>query len=249
MCAWDCWSTAYGRTTARRSHQGRPLRPAGHPLPQLGDAGRQRRPFRRRRLCRRGRPLSPLRLAGLPVGAPHRHLPQAQGARERHLHVGVSTGHADRRLDLRPGTKARAATRSTARASSSEIYLLADPRYTGRVSVPVLWDKERKTIVNNEFVRDHPHAQFGVRRASPTMHTDYYPAALRAEIDRDQRPGLSEHQQRRLSRRLRHHAGGLRGGVPRPVRRARRDGAAAVAAALSRGQHASPKPTGGCSAR
>ena len=32
----------------------------------------------------------------------------------------------------------------------SEIYLLADPKYTGRVSVPVLWDKERKTIVNNE---------------------------------------------------------------------------------------------------
>jgi len=32
----------------------------------------------------------------------------------------------------------------------SEIYLLANPRYSGRVSVPVLWDKKRKTIVNNE---------------------------------------------------------------------------------------------------
>ena len=32
----------------------------------------------------------------------------------------------------------------------SEVYLLADPRYTGRVTVPVLWDKKRKTIVNNE---------------------------------------------------------------------------------------------------
>src|SRR5665647_2857233 len=32
----------------------------------------------------------------------------------------------------------------------SEIYVLADPHYTGRVSVPVLWDKKRKTIVNNE---------------------------------------------------------------------------------------------------
>src|SRR6202790_1859397 len=31
-----------------------------------------------------------------------------------------------------------------------EIYLLAEPGYTGRVTVPVLWDKERKTIVNNE---------------------------------------------------------------------------------------------------
>ena len=32
----------------------------------------------------------------------------------------------------------------------SEVYLLADAKYTGRVSVPVLWDKKRKTIVSNE---------------------------------------------------------------------------------------------------
>src|SRR5262245_59995213 len=32
----------------------------------------------------------------------------------------------------------------------AEIYLRADARYTGRVSVPALWDKERRTIVNNE---------------------------------------------------------------------------------------------------
>ena len=31
-----------------------------------------------------------------------------------------------------------------------EVYLAADPRFTGRVTVPVLWDKERATIVNNE---------------------------------------------------------------------------------------------------
>ncbi|WP_085899453.1 glutathione S-transferase family protein [Kiloniella majae] len=31
-----------------------------------------------------------------------------------------------------------------------EIYTLADPNYTGRVSVPVLWDKKLKTIVSNE---------------------------------------------------------------------------------------------------
>src|SRR3989304_1198889 len=31
-----------------------------------------------------------------------------------------------------------------------EVYLQAKPDYTGRVSVPVLWDKQRKTIVNNE---------------------------------------------------------------------------------------------------
>ena len=31
-----------------------------------------------------------------------------------------------------------------------EIYTAADPTYTGRVTVPVLWDRERRTIVNNE---------------------------------------------------------------------------------------------------
>src|SRR5690606_5499216 len=31
-----------------------------------------------------------------------------------------------------------------------EIYLKADPHYTGRVTVPVLWDKKRQTIVSNE---------------------------------------------------------------------------------------------------
>jgi putative glutathione S-transferase len=31
-----------------------------------------------------------------------------------------------------------------------ELYLLADPTYNGRFSVPVLWDKKLKTIVSNE---------------------------------------------------------------------------------------------------
>ncbi|MGL4882115.1 MAG: glutathione S-transferase family protein, partial [Waterburya sp.] len=31
-----------------------------------------------------------------------------------------------------------------------EIYALADPKYTGRVTVPILWDKQTSTIVNNE---------------------------------------------------------------------------------------------------
>lgn len=31
-----------------------------------------------------------------------------------------------------------------------DLYLKADPNYSGRVTVPVLWDKETKTIVNNE---------------------------------------------------------------------------------------------------
>lgn len=33
-----------------------------------------------------------------------------------------------------------------------EVYLEADSTYTGRVTVPVLWDKEQETIVNNESI-------------------------------------------------------------------------------------------------
>jgi glutathionyl-hydroquinone reductase len=63
-----------------------------------------------------------------------------------------------------------------------EIYLLANPRYTGRVSVPVLWDMERRTIVNNEspeIIR-----MFNSAFAAYTDDcTDYYPPDLREEID------------------------------------------------------------------
>ena len=65
----------------------------------------------------------------------------------------------------------------------SEIYLLTDPKYSGRVSVPVLWDKKRKTIVNNESpeIIRMLNSAFN---AFTNVHTDYYPEKLRGEIDR-----------------------------------------------------------------
>ncbi len=63
-----------------------------------------------------------------------------------------------------------------------EVYTAADPVYTGRVTVPVLWDKERETIVSNEsaeIIRMLNSAFDGVG-ATPG---DYYPQALREEID------------------------------------------------------------------
>jgi glutathionyl-hydroquinone reductase len=65
----------------------------------------------------------------------------------------------------------------------AEIYLRADPKYTGRVSVPALWDKERRTIVNNESpeIIRMLNGAFG---RFTNVRTDYYPEALRAEIDR-----------------------------------------------------------------
>ena len=65
----------------------------------------------------------------------------------------------------------------------SEVYVLADPKYTGRVSVPVLWDKNNRTIVSNESseIIRMLNSAFD---AFTNSHTDYYPKDLRAEIDR-----------------------------------------------------------------
>jgi putative glutathione S-transferase len=65
----------------------------------------------------------------------------------------------------------------------AEIYLRAEPRYTGRVSVPVLWDKERRTIVNNESAEIIRMINGAFGRFT-NVRTDYYPPALREEIDR-----------------------------------------------------------------
>ena len=68
------------------------------------------------------------------------------------------------------------------KATLAEIYLLADPHYTGRVSVPVLWDKKRRTIVNNESseIIRMLNSAFD---AFTDVRADYYPVALRSEID------------------------------------------------------------------
>ena len=64
-----------------------------------------------------------------------------------------------------------------------ELYTHASPTYSGRVTVPVLYDKERDTIVSNEsseIIRMFNSAFDAVGATGP----DLYPAALRAEIDR-----------------------------------------------------------------
>src|ERR1700729_4396913 len=65
----------------------------------------------------------------------------------------------------------------------AEVYLLADPHYTGRVSVPVLWDKKQRTIVNNES-SEIIRMLNSAFEAFTNVHTDYYPVELRGEIDR-----------------------------------------------------------------
>jgi putative glutathione S-transferase len=67
-----------------------------------------------------------------------------------------------------------------------EVYTRADASYSGRVTVPVLWDKKTGTIVNNEsseIIRMFNTAFDGIGAKAG----DYYPERLRTEID-----GLNE---------------------------------------------------------
>ncbi|MBB2749378.1 UNVERIFIED_ORG: putative glutathione S-transferase [Rhizobium aethiopicum] len=63
-----------------------------------------------------------------------------------------------------------------------EIYSRAAPDFTGRATVPVLWDKQRKTIVNNESadILRMLNSGFGDLAKNPI---DLYPAERRNAID------------------------------------------------------------------
>jgi glutathionyl-hydroquinone reductase len=63
-----------------------------------------------------------------------------------------------------------------------EAYLASDPGYDGRVSSPVLWDRVTGRIVNNESVAIMRMLN-GAFATFAGDATDYYPAALAAEID------------------------------------------------------------------
>ncbi|EQB13441.1 glutathione S-transferase family protein [Novosphingobium lindaniclasticum] len=63
-----------------------------------------------------------------------------------------------------------------------QVYTAADPAYSGRVTVPLLWDRETGRIVNNEsseIIRMFNKAFDGLGAAPG----DFYPEALRDKID------------------------------------------------------------------
>jgi glutathionyl-hydroquinone reductase len=64
-----------------------------------------------------------------------------------------------------------------------QAYSASNPHYTGKVTVPTLWDKKTKRIVNNESseIIRMLNSEFGALGADST---DFYPKHLRAEIDR-----------------------------------------------------------------
>ncbi|NEP19728.1 MAG: glutathione S-transferase family protein [Leptolyngbya sp. SIO4C1] len=63
-----------------------------------------------------------------------------------------------------------------------EIYVKADPAYTGRVTVPILWDKATHTIVNNESSEIIRMFNSAFDQVGATAG-DYCPEELRDEID------------------------------------------------------------------
>lgn len=63
-----------------------------------------------------------------------------------------------------------------------QIYTRADPKYSGRVTVPVLWDKQNSTIVSNESseIIRMLNTEFN---DFTDVKTDFYPAELQSEIN------------------------------------------------------------------
>jgi putative glutathione S-transferase len=67
-----------------------------------------------------------------------------------------------------------------------DLYLRADPNYSGRFTVPVLWDKKQHTIVNNEsseIIRMFNSEFDALVPEGGKAKLDLYPAELRKEID------------------------------------------------------------------
>ena len=68
----------------------------------------------------------------------------------------------------------------------SQIYEAAAPGYTGTATVPVLWDKQQKTIVNNESseIIRMLNSEFNQFCSTPEQRDlDLYPEDLRQQIE------------------------------------------------------------------
>jgi putative glutathione S-transferase len=85
-------------------------------------------------------------------------------------------------LMLEEGWACRDPDPLTGATRAYDIYLKADPNYSGRVTVPILWDKQRNTIVNNESseIIRMLNTEFA---ALTDNRADYYPSEVAREID------------------------------------------------------------------
>lgn len=64
-----------------------------------------------------------------------------------------------------------------------EVYALAKPGYTGRVIVPVLWDKKTRSIVNNESSEIIRMLNSAFNDVARRPELDFYPEPLRHAVD------------------------------------------------------------------
>jgi glutathionyl-hydroquinone reductase len=66
-----------------------------------------------------------------------------------------------------------------------DLYFIADPRYSGRFTVPMLWDKKTNTVVNNESseIIRMLNTEFNSLLPEKYASVDLYPEDLRSQID------------------------------------------------------------------
>ena len=101
-------------------------------------------------------------------------------------HISVSVVHPDmveNGWEFRPGESAHTDGLHDFRFMH-QVYTKAASEYSGRVTVPVLWDKHRNTIASNEsadIIRMFNSAFDGLDGVGTDL--DFYPEALQAEID------------------------------------------------------------------
>jgi len=98
------------------------------------------------------------------------------------LEEAVSVSVVEPELDAQGWRFAEGADPENHARHIHEIYTRADPHYTGRATVPVLWDRKRRTIVNNESadILRMFNSGFGALARNPI---DLYPEHLRPAID------------------------------------------------------------------
>ncbi|WP_100641362.1 glutathione S-transferase family protein [Marinobacter salexigens] len=101
-------------------------------------------------------------------------------------HISVSVVHPDmveNGWEFRPGESAHTDDLYDFRFMH-QVYTKAAPDYSGRVTVPVLWDKQKQTIASNEsaeIIRMFNSAFDGLEGVNADL--DLYPEALQADID------------------------------------------------------------------
>ena len=130
---------------------------------------------------RRAEPLPPVRRVRVPVGASHADHAQAQGPRVADHHLVDQLLHGRGRLDVRAGPETIADDVNHVQ-QLYELYTIADPQYSGRATIPILWDKKQRTIVSNESA-EIIRMLNGAFDDVGANGNDYYPNELRAEID------------------------------------------------------------------